>query len=246
MKRFRAIEHYISYRMAKMNHGEAIRLGATEKYVLGELPQSLRDEFEEHYFECLECALDLKAAAGFVDNARAVLRQNTDKSAVKVSKPARGRSAWFRSVIVVPAFATLLLILAYQNTVTIPKLKEEAGRGGGHLFTSSFSLQMANTHGSNEVKVPVHRNESFGLDFDFIPAHIYDKYVCQLQDQSGRSFLQQSIPGTSANTEQHLVILGGLIHPGKYHLVFVGGSGTKVHETEDEVLRLSFSVEFLE
>src|SRR5712691_5401136 len=144
MKRFRSIEHYI-YRMARMDHGEAIRLGATEKYVLGELPQSLRDEFEEHYFECLECALDLKEAAGFVGNAREVWRQDIAKSAVKVREPVRGRSAWFRPAIAVPAFAALLLVIAYQNAVTIPRIKEQAAHGGGQLFTSSFFLQMAST-----------------------------------------------------------------------------------------------------
>jgi len=58
-----------------MDHNDALRQQAAEKYVLGELPQSLRNEFEEHFFECQECALDVKAAAGFVDNARAVWRQ---------------------------------------------------------------------------------------------------------------------------------------------------------------------------
>ncbi len=57
-----------------MDHNEALRLHAVEKYVLGELPPSLRDEFEEHLFECQECAQDVKAAAEFVDNVRAVLR----------------------------------------------------------------------------------------------------------------------------------------------------------------------------
>jgi anti-sigma factor RsiW len=70
--------------MARMDHGEAIRLGATEKYVLGELPQSLRDDFEEHYFECQECALDLKAAEAFVDNAREVLREGVAKAVATV------------------------------------------------------------------------------------------------------------------------------------------------------------------
>jgi len=55
-----------------MDHNEALRLHAVEKYVLGELPPSLRDEFEEHLFECQECAQDVKAAAEFVDNVRAV------------------------------------------------------------------------------------------------------------------------------------------------------------------------------
>jgi len=56
-----------------MDHSEALRQQAAEKYVLGELPKPLRDEFEQHFFDCQECALDVKAAAGFVDNARAVL-----------------------------------------------------------------------------------------------------------------------------------------------------------------------------
>jgi len=57
-----------------MDHNEALRIQAAEKYVLGELPPPLRDEFEEHYFECEECALDVNAVAGFVDNVRAVWR----------------------------------------------------------------------------------------------------------------------------------------------------------------------------
>jgi len=54
-----------------MDHNEAVRLQAAEKYVLGELPPPLRDEFEEHYFECEECAQEVKAAAEFLDNVRA-------------------------------------------------------------------------------------------------------------------------------------------------------------------------------
>jgi anti-sigma factor RsiW len=56
-----------------MTHDEAIRVKAAEQYVLGELPLPIRDEFEEHFFDCEECALDVTAAAAFVDNARAAL-----------------------------------------------------------------------------------------------------------------------------------------------------------------------------
>ena len=41
-----------------MDHDEAVRLRAVVKYVLGELPETERDSFEEHYFDCGECALD--------------------------------------------------------------------------------------------------------------------------------------------------------------------------------------------
>ena len=56
-----------------MNHDEAIRLKAAEKYLLGELSAELRDQYEDHYFGCAECAQDVRTGAVFIDNARDVL-----------------------------------------------------------------------------------------------------------------------------------------------------------------------------
>ena len=56
-----------------MNHDEAIRLKAAEKYLLGELNAELRDQYEDHYFGCAECAQDVRTGAVFIDNARDVL-----------------------------------------------------------------------------------------------------------------------------------------------------------------------------
>ncbi len=46
-----------------MDHNEAIQLQAAVKYVLGELSPVQRDDYEEHYFDCAECAIDIKALA---------------------------------------------------------------------------------------------------------------------------------------------------------------------------------------
>jgi hypothetical protein len=91
----------------------------------------------------------------------------------------------------------------------------------------------------------VRPNEAFALDFDFTPARTFDNYLCQLQDESGRSLLQVSIPGSSKNKEAHLAIPGGLVHPGKYSLVFTGVPGSREQGNGEEVLRLRFTVEFL-
>jgi len=56
-----------------MNHQLAVETRATERYMLDELDQESRSAFEEHYFSCYDCAADVKAAAVFVDNAKAVL-----------------------------------------------------------------------------------------------------------------------------------------------------------------------------
>ena len=227
-----------------MNHKEAIELQAAVKYVLGELSPVQRDQYEDHYIDCPECAKDVHAAAAFADNTREVFRQEGQREPARSADRVRGGwFAWLRPVVAVPAFAVLLLVVAYQNTVTIPRAKDAAARGGAQLFTSSFSLQMANVRGGEEVKVQVGPNESFGLDFDFTPRQSFDNYLCQLQDESGRTLFQVNIPGTSANKEAHLVVPGGLVHRGKYQLVFTEATGSKGQTAGSEVLRLGFSIE---
>lgn len=230
-----------------MNHDEAVRLKATEKYVLGELPEQLRDEYEEHCFDCAQCALDLKAAAAFTDTAREVLRQEATKPVAMEAVPARGGwFAWLKPVVAVPALAALLLIVLYQNTLTIPRAKEEAAVSSGQMFTSSFSLQMGNTRGGEEVKLQIHPNENFALKFDFTPARSFDSYIWQLQEESGRSVLEGKIPGSSANKEAQLVVPGGRVKPGKYALAFMGTSDSSGKPAGSEVLRFRFAIEFLQ
>lgn len=228
-----------------MNHNEAKQLQAAEKYLLGELSLAQREEYEEHYFDCAECAVDLKAMAVFADNAREVLRQEKANSMVTGRAPVQGGwFNWLRPIVAVPAFAALLLVIIYQNTVTIPRAKEEVAHGAAQFFTSSFSLQMANTRGGEEVKVQIHPNEGFGLDFDFIPSRSFESYVCQLQDESGRSLWEVNVPGSSANKEAHVSVPAELVRPGKYSLVFFGAPVSQGQPSRDKVLQLAFAIEF--
>ncbi len=48
---------------------------AAEKYVLGEMTGDLREQFEEHYFDCLECALDVRTAAAFIAASKEVFAE---------------------------------------------------------------------------------------------------------------------------------------------------------------------------
>src|SRR5260370_41264979 len=137
--------------MAQMDHNEAIRLQAAVKYVLGELSQVQREEYEEHYFDCAECAVDIKALATFADNTREVLRQEKADQLAKELVPARGGwLRWLQPVAAVPAFAALLLIIAYQNTVTIPVLKKAPSRAVTEVYGQSFLLQPSDTRRGNE------------------------------------------------------------------------------------------------
>jgi hypothetical protein len=229
-----------------MNHNEAKQLQAAEKYLLGELSRTQREEYEEHYFDCAECAVDLKAMAVFADNAREVMRQEKMSSMVTGRAPVRGGwFGWLKPIVAVPAFAVLLLVIGYQNTFTIPQAEKRAAQGTALvLATPPVSLHGANVRGEEEMKVPVHANDSFSLQFDFTPRRTLDQYLCQLQDETGHSVFQVTFPGTSTNREVQLAVPGGLVHAGKYNLVFTGGgSGIKGQPTADEVLRLTFTIE---
>lgn len=229
-----------------MDHNQAIQLQVAVKYVLGELSQVQREEYEEHYFDCAECAVDLQALATFADTTREVLRQEKASAPAADRAPLRGGwLRWLQPVTAVPVFAALLLIVAYQNTVTIPRAREEAASGAAQLFVSSRAPKMAVTRGGEEVKLSVRQNESLPLKFDFTPAPTFDAYVCQLQDEAGRSILQLRVPGSFTNKELNLVLPANRIKPGRYTLVFSGDPGAKGQPTKDEVLRLSFVVEFL-
>src|SRR5258708_30206891 len=59
-----------------MDHEEATSTSAAEKYALGEMTPEERDQYEEHFFECPECAEEVQAAAIFLENAQLVIPVN--------------------------------------------------------------------------------------------------------------------------------------------------------------------------
>ena len=118
-----------------MDHSDAVRQMAAERYLLDELAPETRDEFEEHVFDCPECALDLRAAVAFVDEAKVQLPALTESAPTpappSISKPRAKRNwwlAWTRPAFVVPAFALLLSVLGFQNLVTLPELRTQAAQ----------------------------------------------------------------------------------------------------------------------
>ena len=58
-----------------MDHAEALKTKATEKYFLGELTPQQREAYENHYFDCHECAADVKSTALLMDNAREIFHE---------------------------------------------------------------------------------------------------------------------------------------------------------------------------
>ena len=232
-----------------MDHAEAVRLNAAESYLSGELPEALRDQFEEHYFDCFECANDLKSLDTFRTASRMVFEEEVVRKVPPRPEAERaGWFAWLRPLVAIPAIAALAAIVAFQNAVTIPALKQRP-RTAAEAYASSFRLH-GTTRGQSISTVSVRPNEGFALDFDFIPAQVFPSYQGLLFDDADGSVLTFHLPGELANKEVHLAVPAGLLHAGKYSLVLSGVRDAEGRLASgsapggNEVQRVAFAVEF--
>src|ERR1022692_2494175 len=144
-----------------MDRSEAVSLMAAEKYLLGELPAESREQFEEHFFDCQECARDVRAGAAFVEHTKVVLAEPVDVTSKSASAPPAkpGWLAWLRPAFVVPVLAALLVVMGYQNLVTYPQLKQMAS-SPQILPWASINVS---TRGATTTQISSHVGQGFHL-----------------------------------------------------------------------------------
>lgn len=231
-----------------MEHQEAIQLKAVERYLLGELSGDLRDQFEDHFFGCPECALDVEAGAIFVDSAKEVL--GAPDAVAHVSRPATPmRPGWFgyllRPAFAGPALAVLLLFTAYQSGVVIPHLKTELSQVNAPQVLAWYSLIAQNSRGGAPLTISVPSNQPIGIFLDIPPEKRFPAYTCTLESEAGSPEFSVPVPAQQAAESLQLLIPSSQLRPGKHVLVIRGmGSSQGIGRDLEEVARYPFSVEF--
>jgi hypothetical protein len=76
-----------------VDHHQAVATRAAEKYVLGELPAGAREEFEEHFFHCTDCAQDVRDLSSLAASARTMVNQPS-VSESSAENAAGGMDGW--------------------------------------------------------------------------------------------------------------------------------------------------------
>ena len=224
-----------------MNHNLAVTSQACEKYLLGELPPEVRDAYEEHYFSCPECAAQLRNAVELLGASRQILAER----AVGASRPnyvhaPSGWLTWLRPTVAVPLFAALLLLVGYQNFVTIPRWKQAAAPS----ILPMHSLITGNSRGDESLIFPVLPDQSFGLYVDVPYDPAYSTYVLRLESPSGTSSSLRSLTSEEAQRTQIVTINPGR-QAGKYVIVVSGLPVARADTSAaKELARLQFTIEF--
>jgi len=199
MKRFSPVTHYQrSSRICEMNHQEALQQMAVERYLLGELTGASLDNFEEHLYECSECATDVKTGVTFIDAARTELSAPR-RVAVPHMESARSWTSWFTSPwILAPALAACLLILAFQTFVLQPRMKVELAQAQVPAVLNPLVLANAGARGDSipEIVAPAHR--SFVISLDVPTTGGFSSYLCSLYAPDGALLWQTTISSEQA------------------------------------------------
>lgn len=209
----------------------------TERYLLDELDPAVRDEFEEHYFNCSACAADVQTGSLLVEQIREGAIADPELRPVPVparSKPERPWLAWMRPAFVVPVMAMLLAIVGYQNLVTYPQM--------AHRLNSPQVLPWAqvslNTYGAEEP-ITARPGQSFLLLVRIPPSDAYSRYTAELYNPAGKVEWSVTFPASSTQDEWPLQVPGANRAPGKYDLkiraIKVSGESKDVGTTSFEL-----------
>ena len=230
-----------------MNHSDAVKEMAAERYLLDELPPDARDAFEEHMFDCTECAWDVRSGSAFISEATAQL------PGIGLGSPAANKTAmlreknkqwfaWLRPAFAVPAMATLLLVVGYQNLVTLPALHNSVNQPRIAQVAPLFGA----TRGGSHASITADRVNGIALPID-VPldsaAGNYASLSFDLSNAQGKVVWTSSIPahapGANPDLQLSVVLPGGMLENGTYTLT-VSGIGT--HGGRNAIDRYVFDV----
>jgi hypothetical protein len=166
-----------------MEHSYAAEHHLVEQYLLNELSPEVRDEFEEHFFDCQRCAADLRMTDAFLLAARTELPRiavETIKDApVRSRLPLRNLLQW-RPAYAVLALAACLIVVVYQNSVTVPHLRSEVAKVEAPAILPSISLVGGNSRGGATPSATLNGAKSVLLQVDVPTQERFSNYVCSL------------------------------------------------------------------
>lgn len=193
---------------------------ASERYLLDELDREERDQFEEHLFDCQECAIDVRAGAMFIEQTKVILAEApaTTPAAISAPQSKPGWFAWLRPAFAVPAMAVLLAVIGYQNLVLIPH--QELAASQPQLL--AMATVNVSTRGASTTQVTIKPGQGVSLNVNIPPDSAYSSYTLELHNPAGALQWSLKIPASSPDDTRSITIPGAGLVQGTYNLMVSG------------------------
>lgn len=221
-----------------MDHDISIKTQAAEKYLLGELQPEEREAFEQHFFECPECAEEVRLGFQFGDNAKAVFRQGP-RRIDEPERPLKPRNwlarMWtdMRPVMWVPVAAGLTIVAfsGYQNAVEIPALRARVDQlETPQLVASTVLTPSARSAAPMIVVSPGAQFFQLSLAPGAVTAA--GQFRCELRAESGKALASVVVPKLDADSNVTILVPAAGFTNGYYEAVLLGITGGNATELE--------------
>ena len=178
------------------------------KYLLDELSEDERVEFEAHMFECPICASEVREDFTIAENLKEVVRDRKAEVSVRSSVCA----AWLQPASLIPTFVAAALAVLVCFQLARPAVYEAQIIPDGSQIVPAAR--------SNPVPLKVERsNKVLWLSFR-VDASKADRFVCDFQNEAGASVMSVSTPAaTSAAFLLNVPVPAKLFPPGRYRMI---------------------------
>jgi hypothetical protein len=217
-----------------MDHETSINSMAAEKYLLGELTSPEREGFEQHFFECPECAESVRLGFEFGEDARVVFRQDA-RPVATVSWWGRFRS-WFTSTqptMLVPVGACIVVAAfsGYQNAIQIPALRSEVNQLERPQVLAMNLLAPASRSSMPTIVIsPGSRFVQLSLATGAVTQS--RRYQCDLRTTSGKLVTTLPVPALDPEAGLDLLIPASKVPSGDYEAILSAVNGDSVTQLE--------------
>lgn len=220
-----------------MDHGEAVRSQAVEKYLLGELDGAARDQFEEHFFDCGACAEDIRTGLLLVDNAAAELRSSRLEAREAAREGKHSSRDWFR-------------FPSWQGALVMPVLALLAVSGfwvRDHRELSAQLKALDEPQAFSNVPLDVSRGEKtasvsrsdrlFAVSFFIDSTDSYPNYEVEISG-NGIQPATVNLPRHSPEKSYNILLPVSRYPRGQYRFSVKGGAGSDGRSLAQFTLRL--------
>jgi anti-sigma factor RsiW len=216
-----------------MDHAEAARKFAAEQYLLDELSGAEREEFEEHFFYCPECAAAVEAGSTLMANARQVL---AEPGTFARPTAAERKSRWlvWSGWRLVPAAAlagwALAAVLGYQALRRSP--------AGQLVIAPAVSIRAARAQESLTFS---RRQPAIAFEIAHEWQRFYTAYEAQIEQAANHRVVFTSTIGAEPETASPLTVSlrTAPLQPAAYLLTIYG---LKNAASKTPLERISFTV----
>lgn len=193
-----------------MNHDNAIKTMAAERYILDDLEPAERDAFEEHFFDCTECTADVRDAAKVAGGVRTGTRV----------VPIRNRFNWWAA-----AASVFAALLGYQSLVVVPHMAaiRDAHLENARVLMSQPQQLSAESRGPSVAVVFVRSDEPVLLEVPFA-ATTQGPHRGEILDVRGRK-IGDGFDVPDMGDLVPLFVPAGTLKSGNYTLVIRGAGG---------------------